>query len=80
MSSAATSTPAAAPAAATAPAEIDSSLHKVQKTLDGLKAKNTKLQEENQKLKQQLAEQRTRGSRIRSIPKKSPGDATGGTA
>lgn len=75
-------TPTSAPAvdAAAPAAGIDSSLLKAQKTLDGLKAKNAKLQDENAKLKQQLAEQRTRGSRIRSIPKKPPSDATGGAA
>jgi hypothetical protein len=80
MSATTATTPAPAAAPEVAAPGIDSSLFRVQKTMDGLKAKTAKLLEENQKLKQQLAEQRTRGSRIRSIPKKPPSDATGGTA
>lgn len=45
-------------------------LTKVQKHIDQLKCKNTKLAEENAKLKASLASAKVAGSRIRRIPKK----------
>jgi cell division septum initiation protein DivIVA len=72
------SAPAPAPiATATATAaesSVDSIVCKVQKHLDQLKAKNTKLAEDNAKLKAQLAEARSSHSRIRRIPKKKAGE------
>jgi hypothetical protein len=73
---------AATPSSAAAVTPVDSVLYKVQKKIDTLEAKNAKLLEDNQRLKEALAQQRTRSSRIRTIPKKQqqPSDATGGTA
>ena len=65
--------PPVAPAAAAA---ADTIVSKVQKHLDQLKAKNTKLGEDNAKLKAQLAEARSSHSRIRRIPKKKAEDTT----
>ena len=48
----------------------DSIVGKIQKHLDGLKAKNGRLAEENQRLKSQLQEAKATHSRIRRIPKK----------
>lgn len=48
----------------------DSLVSRVQKHIDGLKVKNTKLAEENSRLKQQLSEAKASHSRIRRIPKK----------
>jgi regulator of replication initiation timing len=51
---------------------IDAIVGKVQRHLDQLKAKNAKLAEDNQKLKQQLAEARSSNSRVARIPRKKP--------
>jgi regulator of replication initiation timing len=49
---------------------MDSVVGKIQKHVDTLKAKNTKLAEENAKLKAQLTETKQLNSRIRRIAKK----------
>jgi hypothetical protein len=56
--------------AATAVASGQSVLTKVQRHIDLLKGKNSKLAEENAKLKAALASAKVAGSRIRRIPKK----------
>lgn len=48
----------------------DTLISRVQKHIEVLKVKNTKLAEENARLKQQLAEVKASNSRIRRIPKK----------
>ncbi len=48
----------------------DTLVSRVQKHIEALKVKNTKLTEENSRLKQQLAEIKASNSRIRRIPKK----------
>ncbi len=48
----------------------DAIIGRVSKHIDTLKVKNTKLAEENARLKQQLAEIKASNSRIRRIPKK----------
>lgn len=48
----------------------DSLVSRVQKHIDGLKTKNTKLTDENARLKQQLTDLKASHSRIRRIPKK----------
>ena len=48
----------------------DSLVTRVQKHIDTFKVKNTKLAEENSRLKQQLADLKASNSRIRRIPKK----------
>lgn len=53
---------------------MEASLNKVQKHVDTLKTKVTKLTEENSKLKEQLKTAKTINSRIRRIAK--PGTAT----
>lgn len=58
------------PAAAAAAASGQSVLTKVQRHIDQLKGKNSKLAEENAKLKAALAGAKVAGSRIRRIPKK----------
>lgn len=65
----------AATSVAVPEASVDSIVSKVQKHLDQLKAKNLKLVEDNQKLKQQLSEAKSSHSRIRRIPKKKAADA-----
>lgn len=59
---------------------METGLQKVAKQFDGLKARNAKLVEENQKLKTQLAEYKSVNSRIRRVPqaKKDKADATKG--
>lgn len=49
---------------------MDTVVTKVQKHVDSLKAKNTKLAEENAKLKAQLTQAKQLNSRIRRIAKK----------
>jgi len=49
---------------------MDSVVGKIQKHVDTLKAKNTKLAEENAKLKAQLTQSKQLHSRIRRIAKK----------
>lgn len=49
----------------------DPQVARIVKGLDSLKAKISKLTEENARLKQQLAELKASQSRIRRIPKKS---------
>ena len=52
-------------------------LSRVQKHIEGLNAKNTKLAEENARLKKQLADLKASQSRIRRIPKATaPADAS----
>lgn len=63
-------TPVPATAAAAAAAAGQSVLTKVQRHIDQLKGKNSKLVEENAKLKTALASAKVAGSRIRRIPKK----------
>lgn len=64
----------------------DSLIGRVQKHIESLKVKTTKLAEENARLKQQLAESKASNSRIRRIPKKpaattpAPTDAPPATA
>lgn len=48
----------------------DTLVTRVQKHIDALKVKNTKLVEENARLKQQLTDLKASNSRIRRIPKK----------
>lgn len=48
----------------------DSLVSRVQKHIDALKARNSKLADENARLKQQLGELRASTSRIRRIPRK----------
>lgn len=48
----------------------DTLVTRVQKHIDALKIKNTKLVEENARLKQQLTDVKASNSRIRRIPKK----------
>ena len=48
----------------------DSLVSRVQKHIEGLKARNGKLADENARLKQQLAELKASTSRIRRIPRK----------
>ena len=67
MSTPETPVPAAAAAAAAAGQSV---LTKVQRHIDQLKGKNSKLSEENAKLKAALASAKVAGSRIRRIPKK----------
>lgn len=52
----------------------DGLISRVQKHIDALKTKNTKLGEENARLKQQLTDLRASNSRIRRIPKKPAGE------
>ena len=52
----------------------DTLISRVQKHIEALKVKNSKLAEENARLKQQLSEIKATNSRIRRIPKK-PSDA-----
>jgi cell division septum initiation protein DivIVA len=68
------SAPNTATVPAPAEASVDTIVSKVQKHLDQLKAKNTKLAEDNAKLKAQLSEARSSHSRIRRIPKKKAGE------
>lgn len=49
---------------------MDSGIARITKQFDNLSARNTKLQEENAKLKKQLAEHKTNNSRIRRVPQK----------
>ena len=49
---------------------MDTVVGKIQKHVDSLKAKNTKLADENAKLKSQLTEAKQLHSRIRRIAKK----------
>ena len=49
---------------------MDSVVSKIQKHVDGLKTKNTKLADENAKLKAQLTNAKQLNSRIRRIAKK----------
>ncbi len=49
---------------------MDSGIARIQKQFDNVNARNTKLQEENAKLKKQLAEHKTNNSRIRRVPQK----------
>ena len=49
---------------------MDSGIARITKQFDNLNARNTKLQEENAKLKKQLAEHKTNNSRIRRVPQK----------
>lgn len=49
---------------------MDAVVTKVQKHVDTLKAKNSKLADENTKLKQQLQEAKQLNSRVRRIVKK----------
>lgn len=53
----------------------DSLVSRVQKHIEGLKARNNKLVEENARLKQQLAELKATTSRIRRIPRKPSADS-----
>lgn len=57
---------------------MDSVVGKIQKHVDTLKSKNTKLAEENAKLKAQLTQTKQLHSRIRRIAKK-PTDAVPAT-
>ena len=60
-----------APETPARPVAADQSvLTKVQRHIDQLKSKNSKLAEENAKLKASLASAKVTGSRIRRIPKK----------
>lgn len=62
----------ATPAAAPKPRKPQAPLPaKVQKRLDVLEARNTKLSEDNKRLKQTMAELKSSNSRIRRIPKPS---------
>ena len=49
---------------------MDSVVGKIQKHVDSLKAKNTKLSDENARLKEQLTAAKQLNSRIRRIAKK----------
>ena len=51
---------------------MDTIVTKVQKHVDSLKAKNTKLAEDNAKLKAQLTAAKQIHSRVRRIAKKAP--------
>lgn len=53
---------------------MDSSIAKVLKQFESLKASKAKLVEENQKLKTQLAEYKSTNSRIRRVPQKKTAD------
>lgn len=70
----ATNAPTAVVPTVAAEPSVDTIVSKVQKHLDQLKAKNTKLAEDNAKLKTQLTEARSSHSRIRRIPKKKAGE------
>ena len=50
--------------------KMDSGIARITKQFEALNARNTKLQEENAKLKQQLAEHKSLNSRIRRVPQK----------
>lgn len=52
----------------------DTLLSRVQKHIEALKIKNTKLADENSRLKQQLSDLKASHSRIRRIPKKATGE------
>ena len=67
MSSDATPVPVVAPST---PASRDTFLNKVEKHIDTYRAKISKLQEENQKLRAQNADLKSANSRVRRIPKK----------
>ena len=54
---------------------MDSVVSKIQKHVDGLKTKNTKLADENAKLKAQLTTAKQLNSRIRRIAKKPTDEA-----
>lgn len=54
---------------------MDSVVGKIQKHVDSLKSKNTKLADENAKLKAQLTTAKQLNSRIRRIAKKPSDDA-----
>lgn len=71
---------ATAPAAP--PAPKDSLVTKVEKYVEGYRAKIQKLQEENQRLRATIAEARNTNSRVRRIPKKAaaPADVVEPTA
>ena len=56
---------------------MDTVVTKVQKHVDSLKAKNTKLAEENTRLKSQLTTAKQINSRIRRIAKKGVPEAEG---
>lgn len=55
---------------------MDASLNKVQKHVDSLKAKNSRLADENQKLKDQLKAAKSINTRIRRIAKPEKGAPT----
>ncbi len=71
-------TPVETPAAAAAPK--DALVAKVEKYVDGYRAKIAKLQEENQRLRAAIAEARNSNSRVRRIPKKKAGETVEATA
>lgn len=54
---------------------MDSAVTKIQKHVDGLKAKNDRLAADNAKLKEQLATAKSINSRIRRIAKPKGGKA-----
>lgn len=58
---------------------MDTVVTKVQKSLDTLRQKNTKLVDENARLKQQLQEAKQLHSRIRRIAKKGDTSTAPGT-